>query len=662
MQFSISSIKITNFRQFRGTIEFDFKENKEKNVIIIQGRNGAGKSNILNALTWCMYGIEIQKKSNVLNSTEMPIINGAELNQLNNNEKTYAEVIIRLKSKEGPWIIKRIIEGGKDNRGKIIPVLDKQKLSVTYPEGNQDKTESGEQTQMLINQILPKALMPFFFIDGEQLRNFFQISTPEQIGDAIQHISQMALVSQAQEHLELVEDDLIKKIKKTTPRTDEILGDLELYKKKNKLVGEQLEANKIQLKNHSEEKTEVDIFLKGHNNIIVSQLQTERSDLEKSRDNNLDRLNKIKLQRYSYLVDIAPFIFLQEDLNESFQLIQEKVEKGELPPKIRETFIRELIEKGQCICGNHLNEESRKNLENYEKKVSLSELSELLISGKMQLEDIFFQIKDFKTNTANFASEIKALEDEIGPQKHRYEQISELLNESENEEIQRKEERRRELEEKIRSLLQEINDQIQELQAINTRLGQAKKAYEIELEKDQTNSTLKKRLDLVGLAQKILKETETEIKNQIRLQVQKNAGDFFLELIRKQGTFTEVKIDEDYNVEVRHKLGWNAINNLSAGEYLIMGLSFMSSLMTISGFKAPVIIDTPLGKEDDIHREYITQKLPKYLKGTQLILLVTPTEYTTDVKNNLQTFLLDENYFEIIENADHTESRLQELN
>ena len=58
----------------------------------------------------------------------------------------------------------------------------------------------------------------------------------------------------------------------------------------------------------------------------------------------------------------------------------------------------------------------------------------------------------------------------------------------------------------------------------------------------------------------------------------------------------------------------------------------MSALMTISGFHAPVIIDTPLGKIDDEHREQITTELPKFLQGTQLILLVTPTEYDDTVR------------------------------
>lgn len=91
---------------------------------------------------------------------------------------------------------------------------------------------------------------------------------------------------------------------------------------------------------------------------------------------------------------------------------------------------------------------------------------------------------------------------------------------------------------------------------------------------------------------------------------------------------------------------------------MILGFSFMSALKTISGFKAPVIIDTPLAKIDDVHREKITSELPKYLRGTQLILLVQPTEYTEKVESNLSKYLLKSNIYEIRENATNDESEV----
>src|SRR5690606_20334910 len=197
-----------------------------------------------------------------------------------------------------------------------------------------------------------------------------------------------------------------------------------------------------------------------------------------------------------------------------------------------------------------------------------------------------------------------------------------------------------------------------ELEACDLTLKDLKKEEEKELSKDQKNAALKNKLILVQSALKMLKDTEKIIKTKIRNQVERTINNNFRTLIRKKTAFKNISIDENYIVKVHHKDGYNVINELSAGEYLILGLSFMSSLMTISGFQAPVIIDTPLGKIDDEHRDHITTELPKFLSGTQLILLVTPTEYDANVKTNLNKYLLKENFYQITEDIGQTESKV----
>ena len=188
---------------------------------------------------------------------------------------------------------------------------------------------------------------------------------------------------------------------------------------------------------------------------------------------------------------------------------------------------------------------------------------------------------------------------------------------------------------------------------------EAKKAWETEIQKEKEFLKIKNKLKFVQDTLKILADTEYIIKRKIRNQVETNTKSNFNTLIRKKSAFSDIEISDEYQVKIKHKDGYNAINDLSAGEYMILGLSFMSSLMTISGFQAPVIIDTPLGKIDDEHRDYITKELPKFLQGTQLILLVTPTEYDQSVKHNLDNFLLPSNNYTIVEDAENTQSELR---
>jgi DNA sulfur modification protein DndD len=661
MKFALSSVKITNFRQYKGTQTLDFKNDKIKNVAIILGKNGAGKSNILNAITWCLYGIEIHKKDDIHDSEGMPIINTTALTSLKNNQSTYAEVIVQLDTSIGSWTIKRRIDGGKDALGDPS-VNELSTLTVVHPVGRQDKIDTGEDTQILINNVLPEALKSFFFIDGEQLREFFKISTPDKIAEAIDIVSQLELVYKSEEHLEKYENALRRNVKSTTPQLQNVQRNIELTQQSMEKIRKIIEEFEKNQKKDHKELIIVKEYLKNHSSSVVSKLEEERQTIEIDIKKLKDTISKKETQRNGYLVEIAPFIYLKKEIDQTYKIIEDKVEKGELPPRIKETFIRELLEKGRCICGNELAGEARKTLEEYSKKVSLSEVSEISIIGKTTISEIQSSIQEFPEKVDEMNDEIKDLVEQLEGKERRLEHISDEIKGFNLSEIRRYEDRREELDKLIAKNEQLFLMNKGELEACENTLTDLKSDEEKELSKDKKNTILKNKLTLVHSALNVLKNTEKIIKTKIRKQVEKSINQNFKTLIRKKDAFKSISIDENYEVRVQHKDGYNAINDLSAGEYLILGLSFMSSLMTISGFQAPVIIDTPLGKIDDEHREYITTELPKFLSGTQLILLVTPTEYDENVKKNLRQFLLNENFYQIFENISQTESTVGRSN
>lgn len=53
----ISKIVLCNFNSFEGLNEFDFSNtNKDKNIILIGGKNGAGKTSLFTAVKTALYG------------------------------------------------------------------------------------------------------------------------------------------------------------------------------------------------------------------------------------------------------------------------------------------------------------------------------------------------------------------------------------------------------------------------------------------------------------------------------------------------------------------------------------------------------------------------------------------------------------------------------
>ena len=61
----IEKLKLHNYRQYVDEeIEFSHRL-KGKRITIIQGPNGSGKTNIINAITWCLYNKEMRSASPV---------------------------------------------------------------------------------------------------------------------------------------------------------------------------------------------------------------------------------------------------------------------------------------------------------------------------------------------------------------------------------------------------------------------------------------------------------------------------------------------------------------------------------------------------------------------------------------------------------------------
>jgi len=52
----LKSLKLKDFRQFKGEQTVVFADDPTQNVTIVMGDNGTGKTTLAQAFTWCLYG------------------------------------------------------------------------------------------------------------------------------------------------------------------------------------------------------------------------------------------------------------------------------------------------------------------------------------------------------------------------------------------------------------------------------------------------------------------------------------------------------------------------------------------------------------------------------------------------------------------------------
>jgi DNA sulfur modification protein DndD len=155
-----------------------------------------------------------------------------------------------------------------------------------------------------------------------------------------------------------------------------------------------------------------------------------------------------------------------------------------------------------------------------------------------------------------------------------------------------------------------------------------------------------------GAKEKVMEDVRREIEQQTR--------EHFLNMIWKEKTYANVEIGDDYNVSVKHVSGCESIGTLSAGERQVLALSFVAALNNVSGFDAPLIIDTPLGRISSEPRTRIAKALPSCFPNRQVILLMTDEEYTPMVRDALKDHVSKEFSIKFTEYKDGSDAKVIE--
>lgn len=662
MRLSYERLELNNYRYYYGEQEIIFSTTPEKNVVVIKGDNGAGKSNILNAMTWCLYGTEVHIDKKAVG---LPIMNTRYIAELaEKGLEGECSVTLTLNVDGDLWVVKRSVSGygekdktwtAESPKYRFIEV--NRSLLVTFPVNNGHQSVLNEVAQAKIAELLPDDLRSFFFIDGEQLHEFFKKDASRNLKNAIEKLSQLDIVDSAISSLKTYRDDLRKKIRATNPN---LTGIHEKIANAEQMLERLKNAKKnISDKNTSLEiqKEEIDLFLENYNIQDIKYLSQEIQTAERELKSEKERLAKIEHRKREYILEVAPSIFMKDTIKEAYGVIDTLIERGTLPPMIRESFIHELLEEGICVCGTKLTSESRKVLKEYAEKIQISEMDSIAQEGKGEFLNHLDNIRKFPSRMDEFNEQINESEEKI----ERYEEeIQNKRNSLLSHNIDEINSKMRERE----NLLKNIGENTSKIKQTEIQLRTKNEEYkkllleeETEKEKSQIHSEHQDRFDVVLKILDILERVEERVKSRIRQSLEENTKKYFFEFLREDA-FRDVTISDNYEIAVINKEGWNNLGDLSAGQYLVLGYAFVVALRAITGYQAPVFVDTPLGKLDQTHQDNITRNLPRLLDSAQLVFLVTSSEYTPTVKENFSKFMSEDSYYEIHRYSDITSARL----
>jgi DNA sulfur modification protein DndD len=134
-------------------------------------------------------------------------------------------------------------------------------------------------------------------------------------------------------------------------------------------------------------------------------------------------------------------------------------------------------------------------------------------------------------------------------------------------------------------------------------------------------------LKLADATRTVLADFSTEVTKRKIHKLEEEFVQTFTRLARKEDAITRASIDpETFSVSLYDKQGrYLSKKDLSAGEKQIYAVAMLDALARTSGRKLPLIIDTPLGRLDSMHRSNLVSNYFPHASH-QVIVLSTDTE------------------------------------
>lgn len=627
----LQKVILKNFKPYREETEINFTiecTSQGKHIFPIYGDNGFGKTSLLDAIYWGLYGNSARKTKLMINDRALS----------NPGEHMYVTLQFYDELTERSIVINREAEirenGGIKEELRVI--IDGE--SVT---GNNLKKQ-----QLIEDLILPPEISRFFFFDAEDVKNLAREQGGPIVKDSVEELLGFKAIRRAIEDLEAVRGELDTKLKKVLKQSQEFT---ELQLKLEK-INKELETTKSELKRIIQElstkkqkRAELERELAESNYHEVQTLQDRQKKLEGKLQELKDKKEKLKhkiedISMNLHLLILKPI--LKEKLEDLTQKINklEKEKENVLNTSFRIRLIEQLIEESRCsICGKiQLDsdiiamKEELKTLKaefpNIQSKVAKLEREySHLVHLRSQLEEKFTLAEGIDSETLfQLRIEMENLDSEIRDTKRDIEEIREIFKNELSISVVSK--ITREIS-KIETEIGGLKTQKERLQEGIKRLEAEKKKLEKKVFKKGTShyelKALEKRIEIVDLTKKALEEYLDKLIEKRREELLRDASNIFLKLTNKKDEYIgfEFSSETNYKFQIVCKDDSRPnMDTISYGEMEVVALSFILGLNRYSTRNAPIITDTLFGRLSPYVQENIAKLFAEM--DNQIVLLV----------------------------------------
>ena len=637
----LKRLNLRNFRQFYGDSEIHFADGR-KNITVIHGENGAGKTVLLNAFKWVLYaevtsGIQLKDQ----------IVTKRAIYEADQGDIIEAYVELEFEHDDRRFLIKRRVEAKVGSTPQSTKVSEPEvTLQVCDADGEwrlQDRVAD------VIGRVLPLDLHGYFFFDGERIEQIVKLAPAEQeqIATASKKLLGVEILDRADKHLAKARKELEKQLRvvgdsQTRSFLDEKGAlDAEIVRQETDVA--EINSNLAKL---DEQNAVIEDRLRKLEGVKAQQERRDQLTDDSRKRNSALKEHSATIKK---LVSSSAYnVFLAGPIRRFEGLCDELRERGELPAGIKKQFVADLLEKGKCICGANLTagSEHKQAVEGWLVKAGLVDVEEKAIRIGGGISQLSHELPRFLLLLDSRQKLRQADREEVARIEGELDDISDQLKSSPKEDVASLESRKITLKEQRDEMTRKQGVLLESIKKARKRQDE----IDGELDKQEANEErqrlAKARVDAAADARRRIVEIRELMEGNFRNKLQQRVSKLFQEI---SPTPYVVRIAENYSLHLYDGEGENALQtDGSTGERQILSLAFIGSIIELTrefqkqgeslpgpdSAHFPIVMDSPFGALS-IYRRAAAEHMP--ILADQVVVMVSPKQWEGDVERAMRT-------------------------
>lgn len=660
----LRTLKLKDFRQFKGEQTISFATDPVKNVTVIMGENGSGKTTLAQAFTWCLYGdTDFDDKSMLCKATAQAMLPNAE-------ETVRVELSLMHSGIE--YTLIREQRYTKDGTGNLKrPNNTIFKIAYKNSDGQREFVRDLE-TDIRMKEILPKELSKYFFFDGERIGNMskeIRKGKSQEFAQAVRGLLGLSAFTAALDHLKgrAPKVSVIRSYDESYDSKSD--SKIAQYTKEIEECDEKIAGIEKRLEEIENEESIAQEKCNDLSEKIKANADSERLAKEKERlRQKLQGLVQSKVSNTASLLKSfnkdASAYFAKKLMKDALQQLSEadKLDKG--IPDIHARTIEFLIKRGICLCGSKIEvgNDAYKELNKVLEFIPPQSIGALIgqfvrecelkcKSSDSMFDDVsdkYSMIRDFENTYAEVENEIKLIEEKL----QGMEKVGELQKNL------------MKYEKALRQLREERDNLNRQKGSFETsRDRRITERNELTL-KDENNRKIEVYKAYAQYMYDVLDTLYKEKEAETRAELEKTVNEIFRSIYN--GGFS-LSIDEKYNIQivVNDFEGFNEDIETSTAQSISVIFAFISGVIKMARQSRnpenemlvsepyPLVMDAPLSAFDKTRIKTVCDALPKVAE--QVIIFIKDTDgeiaetnmgekvgmrYLFDKKNEFETYLV----------------------